>query len=78
MARRKPDKAGEEGKPITGDLSAKMLEVYRRHGPRPVGSWCRPGKDRAGPAEPFRDARRDVVRGRCGESCSGCRNWTTR
>ena len=28
MARRKPDKAGEEGKPITGDLSAKMLEVF--------------------------------------------------
>jgi hypothetical protein len=28
MARRKLDKAGEEGEPIRGDLSAKMLEVY--------------------------------------------------
>ena len=28
MARRKPDKAGDGGKPVTGDLSAKMLEVY--------------------------------------------------
>ncbi len=28
MARRKPDKAGEEDKPVTGEFSAKMLEVY--------------------------------------------------